>query len=108
VIAQWVRAVRARGVGLPIWIGLPGIVPNAKLLRISMRIGLGESARFLRHHSAWLRRVVTRTFTPDPLVRGLAPLYADPDAGVAGFHIYTFNELERTERWRRQMIERLR
>jgi methylenetetrahydrofolate reductase (NADH) len=107
VIASWVRAVRARGVRLPIWIGLPGIVPNAKLLRISMRIGLGESARFLRHHRAWLRRLVMRTFTPDPLIRGLAPLYPDREAAVDGFHIYTFNELERTERWRRAMIERL-
>jgi methylenetetrahydrofolate reductase (NADPH) len=107
-IIGWVGAVRARGTHLPIWIGVPGIVPNAKLLRISMRIGLGESARFLRAHSAWLRRVVTRTFTPDPLIRGLAPLYGDAEAAIGGFHIYTFNELERTERWRRQMIERLR
>jgi methylenetetrahydrofolate reductase (NADPH) len=107
-IIGWVGAVRTRGTHLPIWIGVPGIVPNAKLLRISMRIGLGESARFLRAHSAWLRRVVTRTFTPDPLIRGLAPLYGDADAAIGGFHIYTFNELERTERWRSQMIERLR
>jgi methylenetetrahydrofolate reductase (NADPH) len=107
-IRVWVERVRARGVDLPIWIGLPGIVPNAKLLRISMRIGLGESARFLRAHRAWLRRVITRTFTPDPLIRGLAPVLADPDAAIGGFHIYTFNELERTERWRQAMIERLR
>jgi methylenetetrahydrofolate reductase (NADH) len=107
-IRVWVNRVRARGVELPIWIGLPGIVPNAKLLRISMKIGLGESARFLRAHRAWLRRVVTRTFTPDPLIRGLAPLYADPAADIGGFHIYTFNEIERTERWRQAMIERLR
>jgi hypothetical protein len=26
---------------------------------------------------------------------------------VGGFHLYTFNELERTERWRRETIERL-
>jgi methylenetetrahydrofolate reductase (NADPH) len=107
-IIGWVEAVRARGTHLPIWVGVPGIVPNAKLLRISMRIGLGESARFLRAHSAWLRRLITRTFTPDPLIRGLAPLYGDDAAALGGFHIYTFNELERTERWRRNMIERLR
>jgi methylenetetrahydrofolate reductase (NADPH) len=73
-----------------------------------MRIGLGESARFLRAHRAWLKRVVTRTFTPDPLIRGLALLYGDAAANIGGFHIYTFNELERTERWRQQMIEQLR
>ena len=52
--------------------------------------------------------MVTRTFTPDPLIRGLAPLYGDAAANIGGFHIYTFNELERTERWRQHMIERLR
>jgi len=101
-IEWWVRAVRARGTTLPIWIGVPGIVHNAKLLRVSMKIGLGESARFLRAHRAWLRRLLTRTFTPDPLMRRL------DTSDIAGIHFYTFNELERTERWRREALARLR
>jgi methylenetetrahydrofolate reductase (NADPH) len=106
-IAWWVGAVRERGTTLPIWIGVPGVVHNAKLLRISMKIGLGESARFLRAHRAWLRRLVTRTFSPQPLMRRLEPLLKDPAANVAGLHVFTFNELERTERWRREAAERL-
>jgi methylenetetrahydrofolate reductase (NADPH) len=107
VIAAWVRAVRARGTHLPIWVGVPGSVEYARLVRMSMKIGLGESARFLRHHRSWMSRLMTRAFKPDPLVHGLAPLYADPAAGIAGFHLYTFNEVERTERWRRRTLERL-
>jgi methylenetetrahydrofolate reductase (NADPH) len=105
-IERWVGAVRERGTALPIWVGVPGIVDNAKLLRISMRIGLGESARFLRAHRAWLRRLMTRTFSPEPLMRALESLWEDPDANVPGLHVFTFNELERTERWRRAAIER--
>jgi methylenetetrahydrofolate reductase (NADPH) len=100
-IQTWIARVRARGTDLPIWVGMPGIVDNAKLLRVSMKIGLGESARFLRAHRAWLRRLLTRTFTPDPLMRRLG------DADIAGLHFFTFNELERTERWRREAIARL-
>ncbi|MET0687179.1 MAG: methylenetetrahydrofolate reductase [Solirubrobacteraceae bacterium] len=107
VIGGWVRAVRARGTHLPIWIGLPGSVDYAKLVRISMKIGLGESARFLRHHGSWMSRLMTRSFKPDPLIKGLGPLYADPEAGIAGFHLYTFNEVAKTERWRRRMLEKL-
>jgi methylenetetrahydrofolate reductase (NADPH) len=107
VIAAWIAEVRRRGTGLPIWIGLPGTVEYSKLLRISMKIGLGESARFLRHHSNWMSRLIMRQFKPDPLLRGLAPTLADPAANVAGFHVYTFNELERTERWRREALARL-
>jgi methylenetetrahydrofolate reductase (NADPH) len=106
-IADWIRKVRARGTYLPIWIGLPGIVDYRKLFRISVKIGLGESARFLGHQHGWLSRLLTRRFTPDRLVRELAPTATDPDARVAGFHLYTFNEVERTERWRRETLGRL-
>jgi methylenetetrahydrofolate reductase (NADPH) len=107
VIAGWIAEVRRRGTALPIWIGLPGTVDYAKLMRISMKIGLGESARFLRHHRNWMSRLVTRQFKPDPLLRGLAPALADPAANAAGFHLYTFNEVARTERWRRETLARL-
>src|SRR5215212_1962163 len=107
VIAGWIAEVRRRGTFLPIWIGLPGSVEYSKLLRISMKIGLGESARFLRLHGSWISRLITRQFKPDPLIRALAPTLADPAANVAGFHMFTFNEVARTERWRRQALERL-
>jgi methylenetetrahydrofolate reductase (NADPH) len=106
-ISGWIRNVRARGTGLPIWVGLPGIVDYRKLIRISMKIGLGESARFLSHQHGVLSRLLTRRFTPDGLIRELAPTASDPTAKVAGFHLYTFNEVARTERWRRQALEML-
>jgi methylenetetrahydrofolate reductase (NADPH) len=107
VIATWIADVRRRGTDLPIWIGVPGNVPYRKLLRVSMKIGLGESARVLSHHRSWLSRLVTRQFKPDRLVRELAPCATDPAARVGGFHLYTFNEVARTERWRRAALDRL-
>jgi methylenetetrahydrofolate reductase (NADPH) len=100
-IGTWVARVRARGTDLPIWIGVPGVVDSARLLRVSAKIGLGESARFLRAHGGRLRRLVGGRFKPDELVRPLAA------ADVAGLHFFTFNEVERTERWRRAAIARL-
>jgi methylenetetrahydrofolate reductase (NADPH) len=107
VICGWIGAVRQRGTLLPIWIGVPGCVPRAKLLRLSVKMGLGESARFLRHNRGWASRLLGRRFTPDGLVRGLTPCATDPSARVAGLHLYTFNEVARTERWRRRMLERV-
>jgi methylenetetrahydrofolate reductase (NADPH) len=108
VIATWVRRVRDRGTFLPIWIGIPGAVDNRRLFQISRKIGLGESARFLRAHRGWVRRLaLPRVYRSTALVKQLAPLIADPGARIAGFHIYTFNELERTEEWRRQLVEQL-
>jgi len=108
VITGWVRRVRHRGVELPIYIGLPGITDPAKLLRISTKIGVGESARFLRGHTGWLRRMLEPGgFSPDRLVLGVASALTKPDLKVAGFHIFTFNELEATEQWRRATLKRL-
>ena len=106
-IAHWIAEVRRRGTHLPMWIGMPGSVDYAKLMRISMKIGLGESARFLRHHGNWMSRLVTRQFKPDRLLRELTPCVTDSASGVAGFHLYTLNEVARTERWRREVLERL-
>ena len=106
-ILDWIAKVRARGTELPIWIGMPGTVDRTRLMRITMQIGLGESARFLRHHGNWISRLLIRQFKPDRLLRDLTPAVADPALGVAGFHLYSFNEVERTERWRRAALARL-
>jgi methylenetetrahydrofolate reductase (NADPH) len=108
VIAGWIAAVRARGVGLPIYIGIPGAVSRARLLRISTKIGVGESARFLRRRGGMLARLFLRgSYSPSYLIEGLTPHLGDPLSNVGGFHIYTFNELGKTELWRRVTIERL-
>jgi methylenetetrahydrofolate reductase (NADPH) len=108
VIRTWIRRVRERGTSLPIWIGVPGAVETRKLLRTSLRIGLGQSVRFLRGQHGLLRRFLRpRTYTPTELLVGLAPCFADPAAKLGGVHVYTFNELEQTETWRRQLVDRL-
>lgn len=108
VIGTWVRRVRDRGTYLPIWIGIPGVIDNRRLLRISLKVGLGTSARFLRAHRGWFARLARpRVYTPTKLLQRLAPSIADPAARIGGLHVYTFNELERTESWRRQLVERL-
>jgi methylenetetrahydrofolate reductase (NADPH) len=107
VIEGWIKNVRERGTHLPIWIGMPGCVDYAKLVRITMKIGMGESTRFLRHNRNVLTRVLTRQFKPSKLLRELTPVVTDPAANVAGFHLYTFNEVGATERWRRRTLERL-
>jgi methylenetetrahydrofolate reductase (NADPH) len=106
-IDGWIRNVRERGTHLPIWIGMPGCVDHAKLMRITMKIGMGESARFLRHNRNVVARLVTRQFKPSKLLEQLKPVVTNPERGVAGFHLYTFNEVGRTERWRQRTLNRL-
>jgi len=109
VTADWVAAVWKRGTRLPIYVGLPGAVPRAKLLRVSARIGLGESTRFLRRHAGWFARALRPGgFSPDPLIDGLREFLRGAERMVAGFHFFTFNDLADTERWRRRALTRYR
>jgi methylenetetrahydrofolate reductase (NADPH) len=108
VIATWIRRVRDRGTLLPIWVGVPGAIETRRLLSTSLRIGLGQSVRFLRAQRGLLRRFLKpRHFEPTNLLEALAPTFADPEARVGGIHVYTFNELKKTETWRRQLVDRL-
>jgi methylenetetrahydrofolate reductase (NADPH) len=108
VIASWIRRVRARGVDLPIYVGLPGPTDALRLLRLSGRIGLGESARFLRRHGSWLGRLTfPRAYRPERLLQRLAGAIALPANGVRGIHMFTFNEIAQEERWRRGQLARL-
>ena len=107
IIRSWVSEVRARGVDLPIYLGVPGVIDRAKLLRVSLRVGLGDSIRYLRKQHEVATRLLTG-YTPDELVGGLGDLIDHPDARVAGWHLFTFNEVERTERWRQELLLGLR
>jgi methylenetetrahydrofolate reductase (NADPH) len=105
VTARWIAAVRARGTRLPIHVGLPGAVDLAKLVRISMRVGIGDSLRFVRKQSGAVAKLIGG-YAPDALVDGLLPTVSDPAMDVAGWHLFTFNEIRRTEAWRQALLTR--
>jgi methylenetetrahydrofolate reductase (NADPH) len=108
VVKKWIGRVRRRGVQLPIHIGLAGVADPAKLLRISTRIGVVDSARFLRGHSNWFVRMVQPGgYDPGRFTTGLLPDLAMPDRKIAGLHVFTFNEIEPTERWRQETLAQL-
>ncbi len=108
VIAGWARRVGQRGVDLPIYVGVPGAVGRQKLLRISRGVGIGESARFLKKYgNRFVRFFLPGGYSPDRLIEGLTPSFADPESRVRGFHVYTFNEVGNTEAWRRESLERI-
>lgn len=107
-IASFIEQARARGITLPILIGLPGVAPIRKLITISTRIGVGPSLKFLSQHTSLLGKLVRPGgYAPDELILRLLPTISDPTAAITGFHIYSFNQVETTEAWRQRMLEEL-
>ena len=108
VVDSWLVRLRARGIDLPVWLGLPGPAERAKLLSMATKIGVGDSTRFLlKHKRAMLRLAAPGGFTGERFLEQCAPALARPDAGVAGLHVFTFNQVAETEAWRTSFLERL-
>jgi methylenetetrahydrofolate reductase (NADPH) len=103
-IKSWLESVREAGVTLPVQIGIAGAVDIIKLTQIATRIGVGDSLRYLSKHAGQVFKLMTG-YKPDELVSGLEPLYDDPFYNIIGFHVYTFNQLEKTERWRQETLK---
>jgi methylenetetrahydrofolate reductase (NADPH) len=107
-LRQWISRVRARGVTLPLFVGLSGPVNRARLLRMAAVAGVSESARFLSGHTEWFLRVGTPGgYSPDRLLERAGGTLTAPAAAVEGLHIFTFNQLRQTEEWRRALLDRL-
>ena len=104
-LRRWITRVRARGVTLPLLVGLAGPVDRARLLRMATVAGVSESARFLAGHTEWFLRLgVPGGYSPQRLLDRVSGTLTDPASAVEGLHIFTFNQLRQTEEWRRQML----
>jgi len=108
-IGSWLAARRAEGLMLPAHIGLPGVAEPHKLLAITARIGVADTHRFLTKNARFVARLIRSGgfYRPDGLLDGLAPIVANPAAGIVDMHLYTFNNVEATETWRRSYLEKL-
>ncbi|MFF3244499.1 5,10-methylenetetrahydrofolate reductase [Streptomyces sp. NPDC002870] len=108
VLEEWVTRVRRRDVTLPVHVGVAGPVERTKLLAMAAKIGVGESTRFLARHASWfVRFAAPGGYAPERLLRRSAPVLTAPSAAVAGLHVFTFNQIAETERWRRAMLDRV-
>jgi methylenetetrahydrofolate reductase (NADPH) len=103
--SAWAARIAGFGVGLPVQVGVPGPVNRQKLVRISAGLGLGQSARFLRKQRNLLWRfLLPGGYHPTRLAKRLGNAVTRTTNNIQGLHIFTFNELARTERWRRELL----
>jgi methylenetetrahydrofolate reductase (NADPH) len=96
-------AQRARGLVVPIHLGVPGAVERARLLSLGTRLGIGSSLRYLRKNSgAILRMFSPSSYDPNKLITPLSRR-AD-ELNITGLHMFTFNSIESTAAWQRKSL----
>ncbi len=106
-IRRWIDRLRIRGVALPLFVGIAAPVDRAKLFDVAAKIGVGESAKFLTRHAEWfLRMGAPGGYNPARILQRLNKTLLSESAGVAGLHIFSFNQISKTEQWRQSQLGR--
>ena len=107
-VTAWVARIRRDGITLPIHLGTPGVAELTKLMTIAARIGVADSARYLKKNKSMVGQLMKGgSFGPDAFLRSLAPTLADPAADVRMLHIFTFNQVDATVAWQARMLAEL-
>lgn len=102
-LVGWLRRLRDLGVQLPLYVGIPGAVRRAKLLELSFKLGVGPSIRYLSKNRGLVAGLARPgTYHPRGIVAGISQSVDDPSLHIAGFQVFTFNEVVRTVNWERR------
>lgn len=104
-LQRWIERIRAEGVSLPVWIGVPAVADLTGLLSFGLRVGAGRSLQFAFEHP----RLVSRLLRPGGRaatrhVEELTELAVDDSLGIAGLHVFTYNQVRAAERWRTRLL----
>ncbi len=99
-IVGWIGELDARGIGLPVVVGLAGPATLATLTKFALRCGIGNSMRSLRSQIGRFGRLLT-DIGPDNVMQGLRSAPAAATASIVGFHLFPFGGLRKTGEWLR-------
>ncbi len=101
-IVAWLQRLRARGIDVPVRIGLAGPARLVTLARYAMRCGIGNSVRVLTEQPSFAKLLTDKG--PEPIIQGIAALVGPGSRGmlplgIAGLHFFVFGGLNRTVDW---------
>ena len=99
-ILGWIAELEARGIKLPVIVGLAGPASPATLTKFALRCGIGNSIRSLRSQIGRFGRLLADT-GPDDVLRGLQSAPKTATASIAGFHLFPFGGLRKAADWLR-------
>ena len=97
-VLAWVEQLRARGVTLPVRIGVPGPAGIKRLMSYAARFGVGTSASVARKYGFSITNLMGTT-GPGKFIHALGERYDAERHGELRLHFYTFGGLRATSEW---------
>jgi methylenetetrahydrofolate reductase (NADPH) len=96
-VLAWLKELRARGIDVPVRIGIPGPAGIKTLLRFAARCGVGASASVMKKYGVSITNLIGSA-GPDKLVDTFAQRLGE-EHGRVRLHFYPFGGLVRTAEW---------
>jgi methylenetetrahydrofolate reductase (NADPH) len=101
-IVEWLRRIRARGIDVPIKVGLAGPAGLLTLARYAVRCAIGNSLRVLAENPSFAKLLVEKG--PEPIIQGVANAAEPGNAtsmpfDIAGLHFFVFGGFNKTVDW---------
>lgn len=99
-LVGWVRTMRDAGIFLPLRIGLAAPLQIRKLIELSVKIGVGQSVRYLSKQRGFVGNLLLgREYEPADLLEDIKSRASFPALGIEGLHLFSFNQIEATVDW---------
>lgn len=105
-VANWIQQVRAKGIDLPIRIGVPGPAGIKRLITFASRFGVASSAGIAKKYGFSLTNLMG-TAGPDRFIKDLASRLNPEQHGVVRLHFYTFGGVPATSKWIKEYRQQL-
>jgi methylenetetrahydrofolate reductase (NADPH) len=101
---DWEAATSAKGINLPIHVGMPGPASLRQLAKFAMLCGVGASMRMLTSRTSAMANLLS-TQAPDEMVTALARHKgANPQSRFKKVHFFAFGGVVKTARWANAVI----
>ena len=97
-IVAWVGEMRARGIDVPVRLGVPGPAGIKRLLGFAARCGVGASAGVMKKYGVSVTNLLGSA-GPDKLVNSLDSKLNDEEHGRVRLHLYPFGALTASAEW---------
>ena len=101
---KWEAETNAKGIHLPIHVGMPGPASLRQLAKFAMLCGVGASMRMLTSRTSAMANLLS-TQAPDEMVTALARYKgANPQSRFKKVHFFAFGGVVKTARWANAVI----
>jgi methylenetetrahydrofolate reductase (NADH) len=101
---DWEAATTAKGITLPVHVGMPGPASFRQLAKFAMLCGVGASMRMLTSRTSAMANLLS-TQAPDEMVAAIAKhRVANPQSRLQKIHFFAFGGVVKTARWANAVI----